>query len=272
MDNIKDLDVYLTRMDATLVDKCWWLSQLDENDHIDTVIDFGCASGALGELLNSIGYKKFRYIGIDNNPQMWDICFKKGIEVYKDLQIMLDATRGTPDHIDPEHTILVMNSVIHEILHYSCDLISVFHQINCIGFKYIAIRDMALKRNLFYPSTRALDKCIHAIAASPYKDNYDRYCKYAIENRAFGYTDMSIITLEFLLKYWYKENWERESKEQYLWYWEDYIAEDLSNYEIQHSKWYQIPFVVDKIKTDFNYVLEYPTHRKLLLRNISYPL
>lgn len=267
MEQIKDLNGYLARMDATMVDKCWWLNQLDENDKIDTVIDYGCAGGALKEAIDSIAYGKFRYIGIDNNPDMVKLCRDKGLEVYYDMEYIIKAHL-----VDPEHTIVVMNSVLHEIEFYDGrECSDLLIDINDAGFKFVAIRDMALKDSIDY-DLPGLTNLLQHILSSKYEPKFQQFRAECLYTRYAAYMEINICTLEFLLKYWYEENWARECGEQYLWYWEKDVEDTLIDYDIQYSKWFQIPYVVDKIKKDFDYNLPFPTHRKLLLRNRNFIL
>ena len=72
MNKITDLQVYLNRMDAALFDKCWWIDKIPAE--INTVIDFGCASGNLKAMIDHLAPRKYFYIGIDDSQTMRDEC------------------------------------------------------------------------------------------------------------------------------------------------------------------------------------------------------
>ena len=167
MDAISNMDIYLRRMAATLSDKCWWAGVIPPE--IDTVVDYGCAQGDLALFLEKIHPGRFKYIGIDNSPEMW-----------KAYCARLDAAslqRG-----------------------------------ECWG-------DAAL-----------------------------RIC-------------------EFLLKYKYTDNWDREMRETYFWNWLRRIERYRKggDYDIAFDQRFHIPFIRNQINSDFGIDLPVETHRKVLM-------
>jgi SAM-dependent methyltransferase len=253
MADISNLSIYLSRMDAALLDKCWWIDKIP--DTIDTIIDFGCASGNLKSMIDHLAPNKYKYIGVDNSSEMPVECAKKGIRVYTSLY---DAAA----RVESQHTILVLNSVIHEILSYTevNNIFKLFDQMAEYGFAYIAIRDMYLTPGIVnYKSVFA------QILNSPYKEQWDQF-QAVIQNRMGITTDPQFYTKEFLLKYWYTENWDRECKEQYLWDWK-YCFDLLAGpYDIEYENDFYIPFIRNKVKQDFDYDFNVNTHKKLLLK------
>lgn len=257
MADISNLSVYLSRMDAALLDKCWWIDKIP--DTIDTVIDFGCASGNLKLMIDHLAPNKYMYIGVDNSSKMRAECVRKGIKVCASLN---DACR----HIDPKTTILILNSVIHEILSYTENVDNIFRlfgQMTEYGFAYIAIRDMYVS-----PGIADYGLVLAQILNSPYREQWHEF-QAAVQNRVGITTIPKFYTKEFLLKYWYKENWDRECNEQYLWDWK-YCFDCLSGpYHIEYENDFYIPFIREKVKKDFNYDFNVTTHKKLLLKRID---
>jgi len=263
MDKINNLYAYLTRMDAALADKCWWLDYIDSD--IDTVIDFGCAAGSLHDMINLLAPNEYNYFGVDNSAEMRALCAEKCIQVYETLDEVLPQ-------INPDKTVLIMNSVIHEILSYSDTYMALFHKINEANFKHIAIREMYIDDEYIILPNK--DRLIETIEHSSYADKWKEF-KWTVEHNRWGdYLNPNVYITEFLLKYWYTENWNRECKEQYLWNWEKFFLKtkdyDAMSYYIAYQETFKIPYVINKIYKDFKYGLPKNTHKKLLLTNIKF--
>lgn len=256
MEPIKDYKVYLDRMDASLIDKCWWVDKIP--DDIDTVVDFGCAAGHLKKALDVLCPNRFHYIGIEIDSTLYEACVKSGIEVYCDIA---NVARS----INCDNAILIMNSVIHELLTYNPEAWSMLKAINDLGFKYIAIRDMHIPPEHYQIPLSTQFKLIERIKESPYGQQWNDFYK-VVEHRRKLYRAPTIVIAEFLLKYRYKENWTRECYEQYLWDWSALIFKGYSRQEEQR---FYIPFLKQKIYEDFNAVLAIPTHIRLLLERID---
>ena len=252
MANISNLSVYLSRMDAALLDKCWWIDKIP--DTIDTVVDFGCASGNLKSMIDHLAPNKYTYIGIDNSQQMRTECSKKGIKVAASLTDVVHT-------IIPKNTVLVLNSVIHEILSYDDNAFEFFQKLDSYGFAYIAIRDMYLT-----PGIQDYGLVLASILNSPYEGRWHAFAAVARSRADLRYRNPATYTKEFLLKYWYTENWDRECKEQYLWEWK-YCFDLLTGpYDIEYENDFYIPFIRNKVKQDFDYDFNVNTHKKLLLK------
>ena len=74
--------------------------------------------------------------------------------------------------------------------------------------------------------------------------------------------------MEFLLKYKYTDNWQREIRETYYLDWTRYLQPYWrgENYEMLHDEPFHIPFLRQQIKKDFGVDFPMDTHRKALLR------
>ena len=256
MTQIHDMNTYLTRMDASLPDKCWWLDHIP--DTISTVIDFGCAAGNLKTTLDELAPGRFNYIGIDNSPDMLAICKDKGLAAYGDI---------SEARYDPAKTILVLNSVIHEILHYMSkeDSFTLLSQLCELSIKYIAIRDM----NIGHSRDSKCSFIVSKILQSRFAAKWEDYINQNPHSVVPTVDQENVRVKEFLLKYWYEENWERERDEQYLFnigilgeYWLFINPE----YQIVHDSDFYIPWVRNKIHDDFGVWYDEPTHKKMLLK------
>jgi len=279
MDDIRNIDTYIKGMSATLKDKMWWLDLIP--DEIDTVIDYGCAQGDLALLLPD----KYRYIGIDNSSEMLQLArhnhllhFGRHSEFYPSL---IEAN----GKYEPSTTVLVLNSVMHEIFSYlsPAEVHALFEEMFGSGIRCVAIRDMhlpdaeAIGRIGTHSNRERLNQSFrYSNLWTEYMNYvlYDRYTEgYIQEDKGRGkFEGMPVYMTEFLLKYRYVENWKREMREYYLWPWLQMISQyikadgnDHGFYAVAHESEFRIPFIVDKIKEDFDIDFDLNTHRKVLL-------
>lgn len=267
MDNIQDINSYVRSMSTTLIDKCWWLDKIP--DTIDTIVDYGCAQGDLAIYVDSVYPGRFKYIGIDNSPEMLALAshnhhlhFGKDSEFYSEIS-------GISNKCDTSKAILVLNSVMHEIFSYLTDgeCNALFAEMFGAGFYGIAIRDM------YMPSIQAgdldLPKCFDAIKSSPYEGMWYEYNVYVSKNpqrKSLWFEKEEIILSEFLMKYRYVGNWKREMKETYFWNWVSHIRQAFENgYAITYDERFSIPFIRERIMSDFGIEFNIDTHRRVLL-------
>lgn len=148
MVDIRDQNRYISSMAKTLYDKCWWIDKIP--DDVFDVVDFGCAQGDLAVMINRIAPDRFRYLGVDSSPEMialanhnFSLHFQNSSTalLYANMQ---DAIR----EIDTSKSVLVLNSVLHEIFSYltKAEQSALLDLLFNSGFKYIAIRDMHMPR------------------------------------------------------------------------------------------------------------------------------
>ena len=250
--DILNKDVYLKRMRVGMYDKCWWVDKL--YPEVDTVIDFGCADGSLWEAIKILCPQITKYYGIENNKEFLD---NKSFLHFSSIEEL-------PQDINWSHTIVVMNSVIHEICYYQGEaaFTELFKKIQGLGVRHIAIRDMCLNAEEYFYLKSSNNFFYEAICNSSYKDLFIKdYC----HNIPTFYRNI-FYQIEFLLKYTYKENWNRERDEQYLWDWLGCIMSDISMH-IEVNQPFRIVPQIRQIEKDFG--IKFPeflnTHRKMFL-------
>ena len=244
MEHIKDYATYNNAMAKSLFDKIWWIDKLPTN--IDTIIDFGCADGALFAFVHKLFPNRFRFIGIDNNAEMVAQAKSKArkegyrVEIYSHIPRVKNA-------------VLVMNSVMHEVLSYSTywDTVSLFEEIDNSGVEFIAIRDMYEHNNDF--------ECIIP------ENERSAYLESAMKVR---HNSTALNLLEYLLKADYKTNWSREVEERYLWNWANWFW-NLRNYEVILENDFSLVHHRREWRTRYSIPLEdlrnLKTHKKMLL-------
>ena len=73
--------------------------------------------------------------------------------------------------------------------------------------------------------------------------------------------------IHYLLKYRYKQNWDREVRENYLGYSTDDIIKLVGDeYEVIYRKDYILPFLYNKVEEDFGIKIDTPTHTNLIFK------
>lgn len=247
MNSIKNYAIYTDRMNKTMTDKLFFLSELEED--VNTIVDFGCADASL-----SIGLQntKYEYIGYDIDKTMLDKAEENvdPMVLFYDFDEMLSK-------IEPKNCVLVLSSVIHEVYSYGneYEIEKFWDRVFNSGFTQIAIRDMGLQNNRI-----AYSKVDPLNALTITQEIYNRHKDYI---PIIYYKDY----YQLLLKYWYSENWLRESKEDYfpITVSEIYDKVRLTDYHISYEDGFTIPFVVEKVKTELGLEMKRETHYKLIL-------
>lgn len=264
MDEIKDYKAYTERMKLGLYDKCWWIDKV--LPQVDTVIDYGCANGDLQDMIESIAPGKFKYIGIEANHNFYDELDRRNILHAERITHIQDG------EINWGNTILVMNSVVHEIYNYygSFEFLDVVSYCIDKGIRHIAIRDMNYSVDI-----RGLD----AVSAEALLNNL-KGVKYRFALKDSAMADEYFKThendfkglIEYFLKYKYVENWERESKEEYFCSWMDDLDEWFSlneNMVCEYVDFFTILPQIRQVEKDFGITWSkaVKTHAKVLWTN-----
>jgi SAM-dependent methyltransferase len=239
-------------MAAGMEDKLWFVNKID----CDTIVDFGCADGALLKCLADM-MPSVKLIGIDNSKEMRELA-KENVPTATIIDLSeLDVS------VDYSNSILVLSSVIHEIFAYNtnANANALLQKLFALGFKYIAIRDMFLSKEI---------ECI-----TPYmmmKNIYARADKEQIESfeRIWGPISWRDNAIHYLLKYKYTENWDRELFENYFpLRFEDVFRNIPNVYKVAYKEHYILPYIQDTVLKDFNVLLTDRTHGKILLRRTN---
>lgn len=262
---IQNYEVYNERMNKTLQDKIWWVEQIPEQ--VNTVIDFGCADGSLYKAIDAVCPERFHYIGIDNDSEMLQLATQNlpkevypNVEFYSSIYDMKNCVKANVN------TIFVMNSILHELCSYlpPLKMMKLLEDIINLDCGYIAIRDMHAIKDCGEVN---LENVRYKILTGKYSNQFHDY----FQNGSYSKALFSTLNnyMEFLLKYLYVENWDREKKERYLWNWKDnvdYIFRPL--YREKYVEYFNIPYLCSKIKEDFDGldVSSINTHRKILFK------
>ena len=263
-------NVYLDKMEKTLLDKALFMSHIDA----DIIVDFGCANGALIKFLSKLFPEK-HFIGYDISYRMIEAASLNlrghdNVYLYFMWEDVVRRLKNLKKFEEKHKTCLVCSSVIHEVYSYSTkDEIREFWKIFWgSDFDYIAIRDMYRNFDGMISNNYQLKRT----AIRKWSD-YTEQCRDF--EKWWGELETVNDFNHFFLKYFYKENWERELKENYLP--QDYSTEllltmknEAMGYKSIFSITYVLPYIKERVKEDFGLDLIYPTHFQKILKKVDY--
>lgn len=258
---IANREAYNLAMSKSMIDKMFFMDKIDES--VTTVFDFGCADGVLIGTLARL-FPEMCYVGYDLDEDM----IRKARERSGDLgnvfffSSLRDFDAWAADRkLDFRKTALNLSSLIHEVYSYgTAESIEDFWRfVTESGFGYIAIRDMCLDCSAQRP---ALKEDVIKV-----RSGYDLKLIAQFEALHGSITDNRNL-IHFLLKYRYKDNWEREVRENYL----PVSVEDImgritgntSGYRLIYFDHYILPFFARSVKRDFDISVKDYTHVKFI--------
>jgi len=247
---------YIKGMSAGIEDKLFFFNKIK----FDCIVDFGCADGSL---LKEISKRdnNIKLIGYDLNENMLELAKENKLE-NSYFTSKWDNVLSQIDKFD--NVLLNLSSVIHEVYSYSHPVIVKKFwkdQVFCDKFKYISIRDMI-------PSTKIdnIDKKTFKSDVDKIREISDGFYLESFERRWGPIDDNYRTFLHYLLKYRFKDNWEREVQENYLPLSLETLKKRIpENYSILYEDYFILPFLKDKVLLDFNINLVHSTHTKIIL-------
>ena len=250
MTPISNMEVYNAGMRKSMLDKIWWMDKMD--DSVNTVLDYGCADGALLSIVHEMNPELILY-GYDFNKDMLNLaCNNVPDGYFSDIYGIINTS------VKENEVVLVASSVFHEIENYSHDVTSEYERIFNNDYKYIAIRDMFVSEK----SCGISDQL--TVAKVRQQFSYDKIKEF---ESFTGPIDCNRNLLQFFLTYRYEANWDREVRENYFPHTiEQFLSKIPDHYEVVYFEHYTLPFLREQVQKDFGVQLTDPTHGKILLR------
>ena len=252
MNRISDLDIYLTRMQRSILDKMFFIDKVFEPFRY--ILDFGCANGELIKAMKPM-FPDYEYIGYDISPEMIEAARKNvsGAQFYDNWEQM---------DIPYENSLINISSTIHEVYSY-CDEkdIDIFwDRVFGSGFRYVTIRDMMFSQAEDIP---VRSEQLDAIRKSSFAEWLESF-----EN-VWGTVRTQRQLVHFLLKYKYTQNWDREVHENYFpVYTEELLKRIPGSYRPVYKDVFTLPYTSWQIRKDFGFELTDHTHIKLILERV----
>lgn len=266
MEQIRNLSAYNDGMAKSLDDKLFFIPIIGEE--IRWFEDFGCADGTLLQAMDRLFNNPFTaefplthkvdLVGYDMSSKMLELAEDKVPNAY-----LFNSKVPCHTFIDgaSKGSVLNLSSVLHEVNSYCTeeeknDFWKGVHNGN---YQYITIRDMIFNGNNKEHSAYDDESAIRG-KASLYK-----YLKEFEEIWGDIHNKKNLV--HFLLKYRYKQNWDREVRENYLGYSTDDIIKLVGNeYEAIYRKDYILPFLYNRVEEDFGIKIDTPTHTNLIFK------
>ena len=253
MNRISDLDIYLTRMQRSILDKMFFMDKVFEPFRY--ILDFGCANGELIKAMKQM-FPDYDYTGYDISCEM----IEAARENVPDARFYDDWNRI---EIPFEESLINISSTVHEVYSY-CDETDIgifWDRVFGSGFRYVSIRDMSFPQAEDIPvRTEQLD----AVRNSIYAEWLDSF------EQVWGKIKSQRQLVHFLLKYKYTQNWDREVHENYFpVYTEELLKRIPASYRLVYKDVFTLPYTAWQIRKDFGFELTDHTHIKLILERIG---
>lgn len=254
---INDITTYNERMRKALIDKVFFVDKVDAN----VFVDFGCADGTVLGFLQRM-FPENRYIGYDISDEMVDIARKvhSDIEFTSDLNMVIAKLVQIKKENPNTKTCLILNSVIHEVYSYSSfdEIERFYNTVFSSVYDYVVIRDMMPNSAIDRPADITDVARVRAFADHGQLDSFED---------VFGRIDNNKNLIHFLLKYKYKENWNREVRENYMPITtQQFISRIPKNYSIDYYHEFLLPHIKRTVSEDFGIFIKDTTHVKIILR------
>jgi 23S rRNA U2552 (ribose-2'-O)-methylase RlmE/FtsJ len=259
---ISDYLKYISDMNQTMPDKLFFIGDIK----FDVIVDFGCADGTFLENVSKVR-PNVKIIGYDIDQNMLD---KASAKLPK-RALLTDDWRTVVSEVSKyNRPLLNLSSVIHEVYSYSKNsmIINKFWngQVFAGDFKWITIRDMipsvTLTRNEivdFKQDAKKLRRMADKESLQSFEENWGSINS---DYRNF---------VHFLLKYKYRDNWEREVRENYLPITLETLRTKIpQGYSIVLEDSFVLPYLKKEVKKDFNIDLTHATHLKMIIENKNF--
>jgi len=249
--DIADVNKYVQGMSKSLQDKLFFVDKVDT----DLIIDFGCADGVIMSSIQTVS-PTLDLIGYDLDDVMIDRAKKN-----TNNKCLITDNWDEIMHIasDYDQPSILLSSVIHEVYSYSNskDIKLFWKRMFNPLIKNIIIRDMIPTNDYSKFNNIDINKIREKSDKDMLKDFEDEWGSINNDFRTL---------LHWLLKYRYKENWERELKENYLPLTIETLKSKIpSDWGIIYEDYYILNFLKQQIKKDFDIILNEPTHLKMII-------
>lgn len=259
---ISDYLKYISDMNQTMPDKLFFIGDIK----FDVIVDFGCADGTFLENVSKVR-PNVKIIGYDIDQNMLD---KASAKLPKSAILTDDWNTVVSEVSKYNRPLLNLSSVIHEVYSYSKNsmVINKFWngQVFAGDFKWITIRDMIPSVTLTRNEIIDFKQDAKKLRMMADKDSLQSF----EENWGSIFSDYRNF-VHFLLKYKYKDNWEREVRENYLPITLETLRTKIpQGYSIVLEDSFVLPYLKKEVKKDFNIDLTHSTHLKMIIENKNF--
>ncbi len=251
---IADYDTYIQSMNKSLGSKTWFVDKIN----FDCLVDFGCADGSLLKKVHEMK-PEVKLVGYDIDAGM-EKRFKQN---NPDIDFTTNWVEAVKTAQKCQNSCLLLSSVIHEVYSYSGHprhINSFWRKVFDGGFKYIVIRDTIPDRiDIVKPKDFQDD-------VAKVKEKVDHKYLEDFENKWGDIHTNYRLFVRFLLTYRYKDNWTRESLENYMpLSYSTLLRKIPSNYKIIDGENYQFQPIAANFQDEYDIKLKVNTHLSMIL-------
>lgn len=269
MEEIRNLSAYNDGMAKSLDDKLFFVPIIGEE--IRQFEDFGCADGTLLEAMDNLfnnpftaefPLSKIDLVGYDMSSKMLELAEDK-VPNAQLFESTVPLTVFTD--MDSKGLVLNLSSVLHEINSYCTEeeKNDFWNVVSCGDYDYITVRDMIYNGG---ENEQSDPMDVGRVYETVRKGDKDLTLFKEFED-IWGNLYLKKNLMHYLLKYRYKQNWDREVKENYLGYSTDDIIKLVGDeYKVIYRKDYILPFLYNKVEEDFGIKINTPTHTNLIFK------
>lgn len=251
-ENIENLEIYNERMNKSILDKMFFLDKIPDDV---VIVDWGCGNGKLLDRIKSL-FPYNTYMGYDISNTMMHLCKKNLNDIF--VTSDLDNLINKLNNYEEKDIVINLSSVIHEVYSYknTNEISNFWKNIFNIG-DYIVIRDMIPSNSMNRESYQDDIRKIYQHSDRKYLLDFISKSGDIINNKNL---------IHYLLKYRYKDNWEREVRENYFPLTKETLYTKIpNNFKIRYEEHFILPFIQRKIEEDFNILVKDNTHLKTII-------
>ena len=222
-------EAYYSELDRAMYDKLWWLDKVE--DGVDTILDFGCSNGAMYQSIHAVMPGRFRCIGLDSDEQ------KLADAIHTPGSTFVKSIKEARSLMDPDRTVLVLSSVIHELYCYlgTDEAEKLLTELSSLGCRHVVIRDMEFRSLL--PASETIRR---ELAACLEKKVPERFGMWSALRGDFSMKGL----FEFMLSYIHTANLKRELEESYFGMRTERILSIFSGYDVLWEHHFLIPYLI----------------------------
>lgn len=268
--NFNNNNSYNAEMAKSAYDKLGFMDKIFEP--LDLIVDFGCADGAITRMIKAF-YPHAIVIGYD----VREVLEQNGLYKQMDKNGVIYTSSLADIEIaieEDKKSLLVMNSVMHEIFNYMSqqEYTELSNNLSTLKFDYIWIRD-------FYYDSPQSEHSFSLKSLEEFFDKSEEYKKAFMDFKVWNRLNNDSMTwramTHFLLKCRYKLNWNKECKEDYWAYVDNcqrVVVTLADGYDAVYDNKYVLPYVEHINWKDFGISLDtrgITTHRQTLWRRIE---
>lgn len=258
MEEITSKDNYNSSMSKSVLDKMFFLDKVPDNI---AILDWGCADGSLlSEIVKF--FPKNSYIGYDIDEEMARLAMDKLSEddahIYWDID---NVYREVADNHKDKTIVVNLSSVIHEVYSYrNVEEIDEFWETVFDLGDIIVIRDMMFQQHMDRASDPNDVRKVRAKSDRRYLQDFE-----SIEGNITNNKNL----IHYLMKYRWKDNWEREVREDYFPLSRERLDRIIPNdFKIRYETMFALPYTQRRVEEDFGIEIKDNTHIKLILERV----